>query len=95
MLVNRSVYLSGVLGVDTKTQKLVDGGAVAETRQALINMGHILKEAGSSYDKGHIYLPILYCYKQIVQVKNLTHKLLTSAFSVIVILTPLLDLQIE
>ncbi|XP_031830655.1 reactive intermediate imine deaminase A homolog UK114 [Nomia melanderi] len=51
VLINRTVYLSGVLGVDTETQKLVDGGTIAEARQALINMGHILKEAGSSYDK--------------------------------------------
>ncbi|XP_078038965.1 reactive intermediate imine deaminase A homolog UK114 [Augochlora pura] len=51
VLVNRTVYLSGVLGVDVKTQKLVEGGTAAEARQALINMGHILRESGSSYDK--------------------------------------------
>ncbi|XP_076281976.1 reactive intermediate imine deaminase A homolog UK114 [Lasioglossum baleicum] len=51
VLVDRTVYLSGVLGIDMKTLKLVDGGAVAEARQALVNMGHILKEAGSSYEK--------------------------------------------
>ncbi|XP_043798112.1 2-iminobutanoate/2-iminopropanoate deaminase isoform X2 [Apis laboriosa] len=28
-----------------------NGGTVAETRQALLNMGHILKEAGSNYNK--------------------------------------------
>ncbi|XP_043256373.1 2-iminobutanoate/2-iminopropanoate deaminase [Colletes gigas] len=51
VLVDRTVYLSGVLGMDIKSQKLVEGGAAAEARQALINMGHILKEAGSGYDK--------------------------------------------
>ncbi|XP_076639789.1 reactive intermediate imine deaminase A homolog UK114 [Colletes latitarsis] len=51
VLVDRTVYLSGVLGMDIKSQKLVEGGAAAEARQALINMGHILKEAGSDYDK--------------------------------------------
>ncbi|XP_003699786.1 reactive intermediate imine deaminase A homolog UK114 [Megachile rotundata] len=51
VLVDRTLYLSGVLGLNVKTQKLVEGGAVAEARQALINMGHILKEAGSNYDK--------------------------------------------
>lgn len=51
VLVDRTVYLSGVLGIDMKTLKLADGGAVAEARQALVNMGHILKEAGSSYEK--------------------------------------------
>ena len=51
VLVDRTVYLSGVLGTNVATQKLVEGGAAAETRQALTNMGHILKEAGSNYDK--------------------------------------------
>lgn len=46
VLVNHTLYLSGVLGAD-KIGKLVEGGAVAEARQALTNMGHILKEAGS------------------------------------------------
>lgn len=52
------MYLSGILGIDVKTKKLVSGGTVAETRQALLNMGHILKEAGSNYNKGYIYLEI-------------------------------------
>ncbi|XP_076753123.1 reactive intermediate imine deaminase A homolog UK114 [Xylocopa sonorina] len=51
VLVDRTLYLSGVLGADIKTGKLVEGGAVAQARQALINMGHILKEAGSDYTK--------------------------------------------
>lgn len=50
VLVNHTLYLSGVLGAD-KIGKLVEGGAVAEARQALTNMGHILKEAGSNYNK--------------------------------------------
>lgn len=33
------------------TMKLVDGGAEAEARQALINLGAILKAAGSDYTK--------------------------------------------
>ncbi|XP_054015081.1 2-iminobutanoate/2-iminopropanoate deaminase [Hylaeus anthracinus] len=51
VLADRTLYLSGVLGMDPKSQKLVEGGAVAEARQALTNMGHILKEAGSDYNK--------------------------------------------
>ncbi|XP_071857620.1 reactive intermediate imine deaminase A homolog UK114 [Bombus fervidus] len=51
VLVDHTLYLSGALGVDVKTGKLVAGGAAAEARQALINMGHVLKEAGSNYDK--------------------------------------------
>ncbi|KAF3429981.1 hypothetical protein E2986_00869 [Frieseomelitta varia] len=51
VLVDRTLYLSGSLGVDVKTGELVSGGAVAEARQALINMGYVLKEAGSDYNK--------------------------------------------
>lgn len=54
VLVDHTLYLSGSLGVDVKTGKLVAGGAAVEARQALINMGHVLKEAGSNYDKGFI-----------------------------------------
>ncbi|CAD1476621.1 unnamed protein product, partial [Heterotrigona itama] len=51
VLVDHTLYLSGSLGVDIKTGKLVSGGAVEEARQALINMGYILREAGSDYNK--------------------------------------------
>lgn len=62
VLVDHTLYLSGSLGVDVKTGKLVAGGAAVEARQALINMGHVLKEAGSNYDKGFICLKFfLFC----------------------------------
>ncbi|CAK9801460.1 RutC family protein UK114 [Anthophora quadrimaculata] len=51
VLVDRTLYLSGVLGIDVQTKKLVEGGAAAEAHQALVNMGNILKEAGSDYDR--------------------------------------------
>ncbi|XP_015518128.1 2-iminobutanoate/2-iminopropanoate deaminase isoform X1 [Neodiprion pinetum] len=51
VLVDRTVYLSGVLGLDKDSGKLVDGGAAGEARQALVNMGCILKEAGSDFEK--------------------------------------------
>lgn len=37
--------------MDKNTNKLVDGGAAAEARQALKNIGFILEAAESSYDK--------------------------------------------
>ncbi|CAH1155620.1 unnamed protein product [Phaedon cochleariae] len=46
---NDVVYLSGVLGMDIKSNKLVEGGAAAEAKQSLKNIGHILEAAGSSY----------------------------------------------
>lgn len=48
---DRTVFVSGVLGMDANTNKLVDGGAPEEARQALKNIGAILDAAGSSYEK--------------------------------------------
>jgi 2-iminobutanoate/2-iminopropanoate deaminase len=42
------IYISGQLGVDPATGKLVAGGQVAEYRQALTNLASILSAAGSS-----------------------------------------------
>ncbi|XP_044726998.1 2-iminobutanoate/2-iminopropanoate deaminase-like [Chrysoperla carnea] len=48
---DRTVYISGCVGLDKDTGNLVDGGVQNETRQALINLGNVLKAAGSSYEK--------------------------------------------
>ncbi|KAF5276509.1 hypothetical protein FQA39_LY06578 [Lamprigera yunnana] len=48
---NNTLYVSGVLGMNKDTNKLVPGGIAAETRQALINLGHILEAADSGYEK--------------------------------------------
>lgn len=45
--------------MDKNTNKLVEGGAAAEARQALKNIGYILEAADSSYDniiKNNIFL---------------------------------------
>jgi 2-iminobutanoate/2-iminopropanoate deaminase len=49
ILVGDTLYLSGHLGRDPVTTKIVPGGIEAETRQALINMGAVLREAGMDY----------------------------------------------
>ncbi|XP_017786712.1 PREDICTED: ribonuclease UK114 [Nicrophorus vespilloides] len=49
VVVDRMVYVSGVLGMDKDTNKLVKGGAAEEAKQGLKNLGHILEAAGSSY----------------------------------------------
>ncbi|ENN71826.1 hypothetical protein YQE_11560, partial [Dendroctonus ponderosae] len=46
---NNIVFLSGVLGVD-ENMKLVPGGVCPQARQALTTIGHILEEAGTSYE---------------------------------------------
>ena len=45
---NDLVFVSGQIGLDPRTGKLVAGGVVAETRQALLNLSAILEAAGSS-----------------------------------------------
>ncbi|XP_015238807.1 PREDICTED: ribonuclease UK114 [Cyprinodon variegatus] len=49
VVVDRTVYISGQLGMDPASGQLVEGGVQAQTRQALVNMGEILKAAGCSY----------------------------------------------
>lgn len=44
------VFTSGQIGLDPKTGKLVGGGVAAEARQALENVGTLLKTAGTSFD---------------------------------------------
>lgn len=50
IVVNRTVYLSGVLGIDKDTGKLVTGGAVPEAAKALENIQNILSAAGSKVE---------------------------------------------
>ncbi|GLV46409.1 UK114 [Carabus blaptoides fortunei] len=51
VLVDRTLYVSGVIGLDKNTMRLVDGGITAQTRQTLQNLGHILEAGGSSFDR--------------------------------------------
>lgn len=46
---NNTVYISGQLGIDPSTGKMVDGGVKEQAEQALKNIGAILKAAGCSY----------------------------------------------
>ncbi|KAG7317199.1 hypothetical protein KOW79_019497 [Hemibagrus wyckioides] len=49
VVVDRTMYISGQLGMDTVSGQLVAGGVQAQAKQALINMGEILKAAGCGY----------------------------------------------
>ena len=49
ILVGNTLYLSGNLGRDPATAKLVLGGIEAEARQALANMREVLKAAGMDF----------------------------------------------
>ena len=42
--VNNTLYISGQIGFIPETMEVIKGGVVAETKQALTNMGKQLKE---------------------------------------------------
>lgn len=46
ILADKTLYVSGVLGLDTDA-RLVYGGAAAQARQALENLKHILESGGA------------------------------------------------
>ena len=50
ILVNDTLYLSGQLGRDPATARIVPGGIEAETRQALTNLGEVLRAAGMDFE---------------------------------------------
>lgn len=50
VIVDRTVYLSGVVGLDKDTGKLVPGGVVAETVKVMDNIKGLLRVAGSHID---------------------------------------------
>ncbi|PSN54052.1 hypothetical protein C0J52_03085 [Blattella germanica] len=54
VIIDNTIYLSGVAGVDPKTNKLVEGGTVAETNQALLNMKQVLSVANSKMSNGKL-----------------------------------------
>lgn len=49
ILVGNTLYLSGQLGRDPATAKLVPGGIEAETRQVLANLREVLRTAGMDF----------------------------------------------
>ncbi|KAM4685258.1 2-iminobutanoate/2-iminopropanoate deaminase [Amazona ochrocephala] len=49
VLVDRTMYIAGQIGIEPSTGQLVSGGTKEEAKQALKNMGEILKAAGCDY----------------------------------------------
>lgn len=49
-----TVYLSGALGLDVNTGKLVEGGVGPETTKALENIQRILETSQSSFASGEL-----------------------------------------
>merc|ERR1711862_119694 len=48
--VNNTLYISGQIGFNPSTMDIVSGGVVAEAKQALTNMGHILEAANCNFN---------------------------------------------
>lgn len=51
VVADRTVYVSGCLGLDKQTMKLVPGGAAEQTEMALKNLEAVLKAADSDINK--------------------------------------------
>lgn len=52
MQYGNTLYLSGVIGIDKNTGKLVPGGIVPETEQVFKNIEAVLSETGCSFSQG-------------------------------------------
>jgi len=50
LIANGLVFVAGEKGLDPKTNKIVPGGIVPETRQCLTNIKNVLAEAGCTMD---------------------------------------------
>jgi reactive intermediate/imine deaminase len=62
--VGNTLYLSGEIGVDNKTHKLVEGGIKAEAKQVMDNIKATLERNGSSMDQ------VVKCTVMIVDMKE-------------------------
>ncbi|CAH3110447.1 unnamed protein product [Pocillopora meandrina] len=51
VIADKTMYVSGQLGLDPNTMDFVSDDVTEQTKQALTNMGHILEAGGSSFDK--------------------------------------------
>ncbi|XP_055610102.1 rutC family protein UK114-like [Uranotaenia lowii] len=51
IVADRTIYCSGVIGMELAEPKLVEGGAAAQTAKALEHLKNLLQEAGSGIDR--------------------------------------------
>ena len=48
---NNMVYCSGQIALDPDTNEIIEGGVKDQARQVMENLGKVLEEAGSEFDK--------------------------------------------
>ncbi|KAL9980493.1 hypothetical protein ACROYT_G009093 [Oculina patagonica] len=51
VIADKTMYVSGQLGLNPETMDFVSSDVAEQARQALVNMGHILEAGGSSFDR--------------------------------------------
>lgn len=51
IVANDLVFTAGQIGIDPATGHVVEGGIAGQTRQALINLSHVLEAAGTTVDR--------------------------------------------
>ena len=59
VICGETVYMSGMIGIDPKVQKPVEGGTLAQAKQAFANIATVLGELGATMDdvlKTTVYL---------------------------------------
>lgn len=67
-LAGNTLYLSGQIAIDASTGELVLDNIEAETHQVMKNLGHVLKEAGMTYEhivKCSVFVADMHMYGRI------------------------------
>lgn len=69
--IDNLVFLSGQIGIDPKTENIVQGGIATETRQVMNNIRAVLEEANLSFEnviKVTIFLTNLTVFNEVNQI---------------------------
>jgi len=80
IIAGETMYISGQLGMDPKTMELVSPDVEAQTKQALNNMGEILKCAGLSFSNVVKTTVLLKDINDFVKVNDIYKTFFTSNF---------------
>uniref|UniRef100_UPI00358E459C 2-iminobutanoate/2-iminopropanoate deaminase n=1 Tax=Myxine glutinosa TaxID=7769 RepID=UPI00358E459C len=80
VLVDRTLYISGQLGLDPCTGNLVTGGVQSQAQKALENMGEILKESNASFSNVVKTTVLLANIDDFVAVNDVYKKFFSSQF---------------
>lgn len=75
-----TMYISGQLGMDPKTMELVGKDVESQAKQALVNMGEILKGAGLSFNNVVKTTVLLQDINDFVKVNDVYKSFFTSNF---------------